>query len=371
MLSSSIVPDALPGSLQALLDAWLPQVTLQALFIVLASILVAWVVRSLLRVVVGGWTRRTRTDLDDRFLAMLARPVFVSVVLVGLHLATVRLGLADPLPRLTLAALKTVGILVWTVFGFRFSTLSLEILGHLERKTTLIQPTTVPLFDNLAKVVLVGGALYLGFLSWNIDLSGWLASAGIVGIAVGFAAKDTLANLFAGVFILADAPYKVGDYVNLDQGERGKVTHIGIRSTRLLTRDDVEITVPNAVIANAKIVNETGGRWDRMRIRIKVGVAYGSDVDQVRAVLLEIAIAEPQLCEEPEPRVRFRSFGDSSLDFELLAWIEEPELRGRVIDALMTAIYKRFGTEGIEFPYPKRDVYVREWPARPEGLPEG
>lgn len=79
---------------------------------------------------------------------------------------------------------------------------------------------------------------------------------------------------------------------------------------------------------------------------------------------MEIAQAEEQVCSEPEPRVRFRAFGDSSLDFQLMAWIDEPELRGRVRDILLTKIYKTFNEANIEFPYPKRDLYIREWPGK-------
>jgi small-conductance mechanosensitive channel len=127
-------------------------------------------------------------------------------------------------------------------------------------------------------------------------MTAWLASAGIVGIAVGFAAKDTLANLFSGVFIMADAPYKIGDYVVLDTGERGEITHIGIRSTRMRTRDDVEVTVPNSIMGNTKIINESGGPYEKYRIRVKVGVAYGSDIDQVEQLLMEIAAANEKNC---------------------------------------------------------------------------
>jgi small-conductance mechanosensitive channel len=93
-----------------------------------------------------------------------------------------------------------------------------------------------------------------------------------------------------------------------------------------------------------------------------VGVAYGTDVDHLREILLEIAQKNPETSNDPEPRVRFRGFGDSSLDFELLCWIDEPALRGRVLDSLYTEIYKRLGQEKIEIPYPKRDVYIRQMP---------
>jgi small-conductance mechanosensitive channel len=193
-------------------------------------------------------------------------------------------------------------------------------------------------------------------------MTAWLASAGIIGIAVGFAAKDTLANLFSGVFILADAPYKIGDYVVLDSGERGAVTNIGIRSTRILTRDDVEVTIPNSIMGNTKIINESGGPHTKYRIRVKVGVAYGSDIDQVKDILMDVAVNDEDVCKDPEPRVRFRQFGASSLDLELLCWVEEPMLRGKIVDALNTAIYKRFNEEGVEIPYSKHDVFIKEMP---------
>jgi small-conductance mechanosensitive channel len=188
-----------------------------------------------------------------------------------------------------------------------------------------------------------------------------------MGIAIGFAAKDTLANLFSGVFIMADSPYKIGDYVVLDDGGglRGKVTHIGIRSTRLLTRDDVEVTIPNSIMGNSKVVNESGGPHVKYRLRVAVGVAYGSDIDQVREVLTTVAQESESVCSDPEPRVRFRTFGASSLDFELLCWVSDPELRGRVLDELNSAVYKRFIDEGIEIPYAKQDLYIKEWPEEP------
>jgi small-conductance mechanosensitive channel len=306
------------------------------------------------------WAKRTSTDLDDRVIKLIHRPIFVSVVLVGLWLATLQLDLPATYTTLLLRIIKTSALLVWVVFVLRGSSLVLEILSRLEERVVLIQPRTLSLFDTSIKVLVVGGGLYFLFLTWGINVGGLLMTGGIAGLAVGFAAKDTLANLFSGFFILADAPYQVGDFIVLDSGERGQVTHVGLRSTRLLTRDDIEITIPNAVIGTAKITNESGGRWEKERIRVKVGVAYGSDVDRVRQVLMEIAEAHPSIDDEPEPRVRFRRFGDSGLDFELMGWIHEPVLRGRVLDALNTEVYKRFAAEGIEIPYPKRDVYLHQ-----------
>ena len=120
-------------------------------------------------------------------------------------------------------------------------------------------------------------------------------------------------------------------------------------------------------MGNTKIINETAGPHEKYRIRVQVGVAYGSDIDAVRALLMKIANESNEICQDPAPRVRFRNFGDSSLDLELLCWVEQPVLRGKVLDAMYCEVYKRFNAGGIEFPYPKRDVYIKTMP-RIDGL---
>jgi small-conductance mechanosensitive channel len=219
------------------------------------------------------------------------------------------------------------------------------------------------LIHNVMKVMLVALAIYFIFLAWKIDVTAWLASAGIVGLALSFAAKDTLSNLFAGVSIIMDAPYKTGDYIILDSGERGVVTEIGLRSTRILTRDDIEITVPNGVIGNSTITNEAGGPSSQHRIRVAVGTAYGSDVDHVLQMLEKVAAHNPDILSEPASRARFRRFGESSLEFELMGWIGNPADRGRVQHELNCGIYKAFIEERIEIPFPQRDLHVRTMPA--------
>jgi small-conductance mechanosensitive channel len=266
-----------------------------------------------------------------------------------------------------LALVQTFLVLLWGRAAMQAGTLVLDALSQRIDSVSWVQPKTLPLLQMALKVVVIAGSLYLGFVAWSIDVTSWLASAGIIGIAVGFAARDTLANLFAGVFIIADAPYKIGDFVNLDNQLRGQVLDIGIRSTRILTRDDIEVTVPNAVIANAKIVNETGGPHSKMRVRLKVSVAYGSDLEQVSRLLLACVEGVPYVCESPEPRVRFRTFGGSGLDHELLAWIDEPVYRGRVLHELNTRVYNAFNAAGIEIPYSKHDIYIKEQPGRGGG----
>ncbi|MBN1607082.1 MAG: mechanosensitive ion channel family protein [Polyangiaceae bacterium] len=326
--------------------------------IVVGSLLVSLILDQVTSRVLPRLTSKTRTQLDDEIVAAVRRPLFVSVLLVGAWCTTWRLGAPPAWAGRIQAGLVTLGILLWTAAGMRVGKAVLTLVANRVGEHRYIQPRTVPLFDISVRTLIVGGAAYGILLAWDVDVTAWLASAGILGIAIGFAAKDTLANLFSGIFILADAPYKIGDYVVLASGERGRVTDIGIRSTRILTRDDIQIIIPNAAIAGATIVNETGGPHAKERIRVDVGVAYGSDIDQVRATLLAIAQETSLLCAEPAPRVRFRALGESSLDFQLLGWIEEPALRGRAIDELLTAIYKRFQAEGIVIPFPQRDVHL-------------
>jgi small-conductance mechanosensitive channel len=338
---------------------------LQALLAVVASLLLAWIVRAVVLGLIRALTRRTQTTLDDRLLEILRRPLFVTVVLAGLFVAVGRLGL-DPegIGLTTRRIVVTLGIFMWTGAGFRICHVVLEGLSVVADKVQWIEARTLPLLDNIAKVLVAGLAVYLFLLTWKLDVAPWLASAGIVGIALGFAAKDTLANLFGGVFILADAPFKIGDYVVLGSGERGEVTRIGLRSSRLLTRDDVEITIPNAVIANTMVINESGGPHEKYRVTVHVGVAYGSDADEVERVLLEASREVKTITGDPAPRVRFTAFGDSSLDFRLLCWVDQPVLRGKALHELNGAVYKALDRAGIEIPFPQRVVHL---PGRAEG----
>jgi len=330
----------------------------QASVVVLASLVVAKLVQFALSRFLRRVTALTESDVDDQLVEQLHRPIFISVVLFGLHVGLqiqeMPLGLRIGLDRLV----KTAAILIWTGTGMRVCATVLEGLSRLSQKVAWLEARTLPLFDNLARLVMLGASAYFLMMTWNINVGAWLASAGIVGIAVGFAAKDSIANLFGGLFVIMDAPYKIGDFINLDTGERGRVIKIGLRSTRLMTRDDVEITLPNAVIANAKIVNESGGPSEKTRVTVTIGVAYGSELEAVRATLGQAVRSVPQVVGDPEPRIRFVEMGDSALIFRVMVWIEEPILRGLVIDALNTSIYNGLNEAGITIPFPQRDVHV-------------
>ncbi|MEN8153295.1 MAG: mechanosensitive ion channel family protein [Acidobacteriota bacterium] len=331
---------------------------LKALAIFILSLVFARIFQLLYKVVFKNIVKKTKTKLDDEIVSAFLKPVFYTIVLIGLLYSLKTLNFAVGVNFFIFGILKTVIAFLWIFSFFKTVTIILKWLSRRKDRYRFIQKKTLPLFDNTLKLIIIGGGAYFIFLIWHINVTAWLASAGIAGLAIGFAAKDTLANFFSGIFIMVDSPYKIGDYIVLDSGDRGRVTMIGLRSTRILTNDDIEITLPNAVIANARIINESGGPTEKHRVRIAVGVAYGSDIDKVRSILHSIAEMNENVCENPGHKVRFRAFGDSSLDFQLLCWIDKPGIRGMVRDELNTAIYKEFNKNNIEIPFPQRDVHM-------------
>lgn len=354
------MPDDSPDPLLQLLDrVGLGPGLLAAAVIVVAALAAGKLTHLLISATLHTWTKRTRTNVDDAIVARLQFPIVASIFLFGLHLAARVIELKPESQQNILHALLTLGMLVWFWFLLSLSHVLLRHASENPSKYKLVESRTFPLFENLSRVLILAGGAWALLQIWHIDTSGWLASAGIAGVALGFAAKDTLSNLFAGVFIVADAPYRIGDYIVLDGTTRGRVVNIGLRSTRVLTRDDVEITIPNSLIGSGQITNQSGGGSTRMRVRVKVAVGYDSDVDQVRKILTDIAVAEPSACEQPIPRVRFRRFGADGLEFELMVWVQDPSLRGITLDALNTTILGAFRDAGIEIPFPKRDVYMR------------
>ncbi len=338
-----------------------PNKYLQVIAIAVAFIAIGKMAGWLLSGAVSRFTGRSITDLDDRLVGLLHKPVFLTFVLVGLAMATRRLELGDSPQFLTLGLLRTIAIIVWYTTFHRMTTVLVKSAKR-RGNSKLVQTGMLQLLQNAIKIFLFMLAIYFVFLAWDINVTAWVASAGIIGLALSFAARDTLSNVFAGISIVMDAPYKTGDFIILDSGERGVVTMIGLRSTRLLTRDDIEIIIPNGIIGNSKITNEAGGPSKKHRIRIAVSVEYGSDVDHVIATLEQVAADNSEISSNPEARVRFRKFGESSIDFELLCWIDRPVDRGRINHELNCAVYKALAANDIVIPFPTRNVRVQSVP---------
>lgn len=350
--------DYIPEWLQPAWDFFAPYPGLLTLLLIAFAYGVGKLLKAMIRRSMMKVTSKTATDADDHLVEYLTHPIVLTSVTIALMLAVSAYRLPQGIEDKALQLLVTVLLFSWSRAGLRTARIVLELIASNRHRFEVVQDRTIPIFSMAIKILLVGIAAYIFMLIWGINPTAWLASAGVIGIAVGFAAKDTLANLFSGISIVADAPYKIGDYIVLDTGERGEVTFLGMRSTRLLTRDDVEVTIPNAVIANAKIINESGGPWVKHRIRIPVGVAYGSDVDEVCNILEQVANDHAKVVKHPSPRVRMRAFGASSLDFELLTWIDHPQFRGLIRHDLLRSIYKAFEEADITIPYPQTDVHL-------------
>jgi len=333
---------------------------LLAFLYVVFSFVAAFIIDRIFISIFRTLVRKSKSDLDDRIVEAIHKPLYYSILFFGFSVAVKLLDLPEVLVFSFVGILKSIIVILWSFALFKSFIILIEWSSNKRRGFSFIQTKTIPLFENLGKIILFLLSVYFIMVTWDIDVTAWVASAGVLSAVLAFAAKDTLGNLFAGIFIMADSPYKEGDYINLDQGERGRVRHIGIRSTRIMTRDDIEITIPNAVIANSKIINESGGPHEKERIRITVDVAYGTDVDKAKNIMLQLALSEKDICDNPEPRARFRIFGESGLRLQLLGWIEKPELRGFVIDKLSTSIYKEFNKENIEIPFPQRTLHIKK-----------
>ncbi|TLM65586.1 MAG: mechanosensitive ion channel [Deltaproteobacteria bacterium] len=191
----------------------------------------------------------------------------------------------------------------------------------------------------------------------GIDLTAVNVLAGAVGIGVGFGLQNIVNNFISGLIILFERPIKVGDRIEVGDVE-GDVVNIGGRSTTVVTNDNITIIVPNAKFVTENVVN-----WShndrKVRFRVPVCVAHGSEVQQVERLLLEAAAECPDVLVDPPPAVRLMAFGDSGLEFELRVWSTTLiHRRGMLVSAVNVAIYRKFGEYGIEIPSPRRDLRI-------------
>lgn len=192
----------------------------------------------------------------------------------------------------------------------------------------------------------------------GIDITALVMGLGVAGLAVAFGVQEIVSNFVSGVIIMVDRPVRVGDVVEVE-GASGEVVDVGLRASTIRTLDNVNVLVPNRLIVLNKIVNYS--KHDpRIRLRVSVGVAYGSDLEKVRGVLLSVAGGHSGVLSDPAPEVRLVGFGDSSVDFVLFVWIDDPSLRFRIRDELNWEIGQRFRAEGITIPFPQVEVWMRK-----------
>ncbi|MGQ4557042.1 mechanosensitive ion channel domain-containing protein [Halobellus sp. GM3] len=307
------------------------------------------------------YVSNTDTEYDNIVISSLRAPLVVTAALAGVYLLTqvpaVRSSvLLEPGTLDDLFGKPSLSVIV-LVWAYAANEVVNRLVAAVNEEGGRFD--FAPVFSNVWTLsVLLGSAGTLLWL-WGIEITPLLGAAGVAGIAIGFAAKDTVANFFGGIALYFDDTYKIGDYIVLDDGTAGTVIKVGVRSTTLLTRDEVMVTVPNATLNASKVTNESAPQR-RRRVRIPLGVAYGTDIDAFEELAVDVALSESMVLDSPKPRARFRSFGDSALQYELLCWVNGPTRRRRAQHQLNRALYKALNAAEIEIPYPKRDVTVTE-----------
>jgi MscS family membrane protein len=332
---------------------------------VVFGILIALITRTIV-----NWLKtkagETETNWDDIVIAAIGTPVQFAIVVVAVYFAISHFGILPSGllwildPRYVTAFYVVIG--AWIISSFLHDII--VIYGHdLAKKSDGDwDDRLVDLLELVVKYVVWFAALMAILSIFEVNITPFLAGAGIAGLAVALAAQDIISNFFGGAIITVDKPFKVGDRIKVDQ-YYGDVMSIGPRSTRLKTLDYQIVTIPNNKITTNIIINFAEPD-QKLRITIPVSVAYGSDPKQVKEILLDIAqntIKKTEyLLSEPAPKAFFVEFQDSSMKFVLYVWARKYNLPDEVKDSINTQITERFAAEAIEIPFPQMEVRLKK-----------
>lgn len=254
------------------------------------------------------------------------------------------------------------------LFAFPVKDFLLIALKYLDRrvvnKDSKIDDIVFDLLIRFSGVVVYVTAVILALDMLGVNVMPFIAGAGVAGIAIGFAAKDTLSNIIAGVLLIIDRPFEIGDRIEVWSAPAGSATwgdviDIGLRATKIRTTDNIVIIIPNNEIMMRDIVNYTI-ITSKIRVRVNIGIAYDADMGKAKEIILEAARSVDWISKDPEPKVVVRNFGESSVDLQLRVWIKEARKRMDTISFITGKVKQAFDEAGIEIPYPKRDIYVKQ-----------
>ena len=327
------------------------------------------------RILQSQFVRRffSRFKLDTNFVAIvttilsLAALVFFTVS--AINAAGIPLAWNAPLPAVSLSLLQIFLLIVLLVAVFWISSRTKRFLfNRLLAQSGLDRALQYAIAQIIANVVLVVGVLIV-LENTGIHLGALTVFAGAVGVGVGFGLQNIASNFISGLVILAERPITIGDRVEV-AGITGQVQQIRARSTVIRTNDNIMMIVPNTKFIDSPVTNWTYGD-PKVRFRIPVGVAYGSDIAKVREALLAAGRENPNTLNDPAPSVFLDRFGDSSIDFQLVVWSSEMSARpSRYRSDLNFAIEQKFREAGIELPFPQRDLHVRSGVLKVENVGE-
>jgi len=333
--------------------------------ILIGTYLISRIARIAEKIIAKHTVERTDTKYDDRLLEALDRTIRRMIWIVGFYLAFRQLDIFWPesttIPSVINGVLYVLGVLILA----RMLTGILEILLEWyteevgERSSVQLKEEFRPLLRRLIVIVIYLMAIMHILSYFKQNISSVLVSLGVGSLAVALAAKDTLANMIAGFMIMTDRPFRLGDRILLESGEKGDVYDIGLRTTKILTFDNTLIVVPNQQIINEKVTNLSYPD-PQIRVVVHVGVAYGSDLDQVKQIMEQICADHPDVLKTPQPEAYFLNFGDSSLDLRVVCRVATWGQQWRVAEDVRLAIYKAFSEAGIEIPFPQRVVTMQK-----------
>lgn len=312
----------------------------------------------------------SRFKLDTNFIAIvttilsLAALVFFTVS--AINAAGIPLAWNAPLPAVSLSLLQIFLLIFLLIAVFWISSRTKRFLfNRLLAQSGLDRALQYAIAQIISNVVLVVGVLIV-LENTGIHLGALAVFAGAVGVGVGFGLQNIASNFISGLVILAERPITIGDRVEV-AGITGQVQQIRARSTVIRTNDNIMMIVPNTKFIDSPVTNWTYGD-PRVRFRVPVGVAYGSDVAKVREALLAAGRENPNTLKEPAPSVFLEKFGESSIDFQLVVWSSEMGARpSRYRSDLNFAIEQKFREAGIELPFPQRDLHIRSGVLKVEG----
>ena len=329
------------------------------LIVVAALILGRWVVRVLLDGGIRRLVRRTKTTLDDAIVNAVRLPLYWLAVVFACDIAHARL---DFLP----AAWETWSdnifyVLYWGIgftFVLRFVNNFFDWYGRemAARTETDIDDQLMPFFRRVVAIILwvVGIITLLGH--FGVDVSAMIATLGVGSLAIALAAKDTLADTISGFIIMIDRPFRIGDRIEIrDLGTWGDVVDIGLRSSRIRTRDNRTVIVPNSVIAKSLVVNHSYPDT-QYRIQVHIGVAYGTELELARQTMIDAVRGAEGVLPDHKVEALFLEFGDSALIFRVRWWIDSYVDTRRMFNRVNTALYNALNDAGIKIPCPQVDV---------------
>ncbi|UCD06831.1 MAG: mechanosensitive ion channel family protein, partial [Candidatus Aenigmatarchaeota archaeon] len=330
------------------------------LFLIIAKIVNFIIKRSILHV-----TAKTKTVLDDLILGAVTKPIFLGIFLVGIHISTGMLSaLATYANEIVFAFTVIYAAFVgWFAVRIINAIISWYAIEMAEKTKTKADEQFLPIFKKVAYGV-VGILIILWLLGQlGVEITTLIAAMGIGGLAVALAMQDTLSEFFAGAHIILDRPIKIGDYIELDSGDKGTVVDIGWRSTKIVNYKKNLVVIPNSKLANSKIVNYYAPGHE-VGFTVDGGVGYGEDLAKVEKVALEEAEKVLKKLgvgpKDFKPVMRFQEFGDSNIDFKIIFRVKKYGDQFLVKHEFIKALKKRFDKEKIEIAWPVRKVYLHK-----------